>query len=161
MVMYEVGFKCPGCAKKRPSHAQQVNARHYLICIFSGLIAGHAYGWLFPWLIAILGAFRFFGIPVLCWLLSYALGQAAGRLSQRLLRFKYQSVLIGISLLSTIAGLLLSPVLYTLQGAWELIWSAMNVGGGTSVELFLLGNGLNLLSAGFFLRGLIRPLQSP
>jgi hypothetical protein len=161
MVMYEVGFKCPGCAKKRPSHAQQVDARHYLIGVAGGLITGNAYGWLFPRLSATTASFQFLGVPVLNWLLSYSLGQLAGRLIQQLLRFKHQTILTGFVLCFAMAGLALSPFLQALQGAWELIWSAINTSGETSVELFLLGPGLNLLSAVFFLRGMLQPLKSP
>lgn len=161
MVMYEVGFKCPGCAKKRPNHAQQVDTSHYVIGFAGGFVAGQVYGWLFPWLSLTLGMFRFFGIPVLFWGLSYVLGQLTGRLMQRGLRYKYQTTLTGTILLSAVIGLLFTPFQQALQVTWDTVQSAMNAGNGTSIELFLLGSGLNLFSAAFFLRGLAQPFRNP
>lgn len=160
MVMYEVGFKCPTCAKKRPSHFQQAAIPHFVAGCLGGFTAGLAYGWLFFQFGPLLGAFRFLGIPILLWILSYLLGQTAGRLLQRLLRYKYQHALTGCVLAFSGLGLLLSPFMQVLQPALEVL-GTLGAGGGTSVELFLLGRGLSLAGAVFFLRGLFQPFKAP
>lgn len=159
MVMYEVGFKCPGCAKKRPSHSEKVKATHYIIGILGALIAGQLYGWLFPWFTLTFGIMRFFGIPVLCWLLSYVAGLLIGRGIQRLLRYKHHNMLTSSVLLVATLSLLGTPLQGAIQSTWETISSALNAGGDTSIELFLLGDGLILFSAVFFLRGLSQPFR--
>jgi hypothetical protein len=159
MVMYEVGFKCPSCAKKRPSHSEKVEAIHYVIGISGGLCAGQLYGWLFPWFTLTFGFMRFFGIPVLCWLLSYVAGLLISRGLQRLLRYKHHVPLTSLILLAATLSLLGTPLQESVQSTWEIISSALNAGGDTSIELFLLGNGLILFSAVFFLRGLSQPFR--
>ncbi|HEY9746378.1 MAG TPA: hypothetical protein V6C99_09190 [Oculatellaceae cyanobacterium] len=55
-------------------------------------------------------------------------------------------------------GLLCSPFQAALQSAITVLESAAHSGSGLSIELYLLGVGLDLLSSYFFLRGLLHPL---
>lgn len=157
MVMYEVGFKCPGCAKKRPSHSEQVSGAHAAIAIGLSLLAGFVYGWLHPLLMG-LGVIQFFGIPILAFLLAYGLGMAAGNLIQRLIRFKIQRWLSWSVLLASLIGTFFSPFLLNLLEFATFALSSQNaLNAGTSSSLYVFTHGVKLLGAFIFARGLARP----
>lgn len=161
MVMYEVGFKCPSCAKKRPSHSEKLESWHYAITIAGCTGAGQLYGWLHPWLSTLFGGIGIFGIPVVCWLIAYALGKALGKLIQKLLKHKHHPYLIISAFLGALAGLLWqTPYATALSSALEAVFSFFS-GLGTSIEFYLLGPALFLVSGFLFLRGLLEPFQKP
>jgi hypothetical protein len=159
MVMYEVGFKCPACAKKRPSHAEQVAGRQTATAAGLALLAGFLYGWLHPWLMAI-GFIRIFGIPVLAFLLAYGLGMAAGNGIQRLIGYKLQRRLAWAVVISALAGVMMSPFLFQVTYLIAILSSVQDaLHAGTSAPLSLFTRGAELLGAYLFIRGLARPFR--
>lgn len=162
MVMYEVGFKCPGCAKKRPSHLAQVALRHWLTAGAVGLGLGLGYGWLHPWLMAI-GVLRIFGLPVLAFLLAYGLGKSAGGLAHRLAGYKRNWKLSLLVVFSVLAGAFLAlPFQTELMNVWEVVGSASSNPylSGTSSAFYVLGPALRLLGLYFFVQGIYRAFQA-
>jgi len=161
MVMYEVGFKCPDCARKRPSHMTRVGMPQFgLVGLFS-LGTGYVYGWLHPWLMGI-GVFRVFGIPVVAFLLAYWLGRGVGGGLQRIVKYKINPLLGWMAVLGGLTGLLLAgPFLAEVLAVLEVVGGASNNPylAGTSSVLYLLGPGLRLLGACFFLRGVYRAFR--
>ncbi len=161
MVMYEVGFKCPSCAKKRPSHMEQVERWHYVVIPCLALLAGFVYGWLHPWLMGLLP--RLMGFPVLALILVYALGVGAGRLMQRLIRYKVNRRLALLVALGASVGVMAgTPFLWALGEFISVLLSSQNAEGlGGSVAFYVMGRGIELLGGFFFIRGLCRPFQRP
>jgi hypothetical protein len=162
MVMYEVGFKCPGCAKKRPSHLAQVEPRHWLAAGIAGIGLGLGYGWLHPWLMAI-GVLRILGLPILAFLLAYGLGKSLGGLAHRLAGHKINRKLTTLALLCTLAGAALAlPLQAEVMSILEVLGSASNNPYlfGTSSDFYMLGPALRLLGLFFFLQGLYRAFQT-
>lgn len=161
MVMYEVGFKCPGCARKRPSHITQVSRLQFGIIGLFGVAIGHVYGWLHPWLMGI-GLFRIFGLPILGFVLAYMLGKGAGNGLQRIVGHKINPLLGWTAVAGCLAGLLLAgPFLVELLSLVEVVSSISDnpYMVGTSSALYVLGPGLRLLGASFFLRGVYRAFR--
>lgn len=161
MVMYEVGFKCPGCAKKRPSHVAQVEPRHWLTVGIAGIGLGLGYGWLHPWLMAI-GVLRIFGLPVLAFLLAYGLGKSLGGLAHRLAGHKINRKLSACVVLCALVGAALALPLQTeVMAILEVVGSTSNNPylSGTSSDFFMLGPALRLLGLLFFVQGLYRAFQ--
>lgn len=160
--MYEVGFKCPDCAKKRPSHLAQVKAQHWLAAGVAGICLGFGYGWLHPWLMAI-GVLRIFGLPILAFLLAYGLGKSAGGLAYRLAGHKMSRALGWTALAACLFGTLLAaPLQQEVLAVVEIIGNISNNpdGAGTSSAFYFLGPGLRLLGLFFFLRGFYRAFQA-
>jgi hypothetical protein len=159
MVMYEVGFKCPDCAKKRPSHAEQVAGWQGLTAAGLALLAGFLYGWVHPWLMAI-GMIRIYGIPVLALLLAYGLGMAAGNGIQRIIGYKLQRRLSWTVMLSALVGVMMSPFLFQVVEFFIVLLSTQDVlHSGTSASLYIFSRGIELLGAYIFIRGLARPFR--
>ncbi|WP_303672682.1 B-box zinc finger protein [Vampirovibrio chlorellavorus] len=155
MVMYEVGFKCLVCARKRPNSLEQVQTRHWLAAGFSSLGFGWLYGWLHPVLMSV-GLLWFLGLPILAVLVTYALGQQAGRLSHRVSGHKRHRGLAGLAFSSALLGAFLAaPIQSELGMLWSVISSAASdpAVSGTSSTLYVLGQGLRLLGLIAFLRG--------
>jgi hypothetical protein len=155
MVMYEVGFKCPKCARKRPNTLQQVQAKHWLAGGFSSLGLGWLYGWLHPVLMSV-GLLWFFGLPILAVLLTYALGQQAGGLAHRLSGYKRHQGLVWLAFSGAILGAFLAA---PIQSEVGMLWTVLSTTisdpavSGTSSTLYVLGQGLRLLGLVAFLRG--------
>ncbi len=161
MVMYEVGFKCPTCAKKRPSHLEQVSGVLLLRVVPLGLLAGFGYGWLHPWLMGV-GVLHFFGIPVLAFLLAYGLGKGLGGWLHRMVLHKIHPALSLLLVLGAVVGVLLaSPFQQEVLAVWSIVGSLSENPylAGNSSSLYVLGPGLRLLGAFFFIRGLYRAFQ--
>lgn len=161
MVMYEVGFKCPVCARKRPSHIMQVSRLQFGIIALFGVAIGHVYGWLHPWLMGI-GLFRIFGLPILGFVLAYLLGKGAGNGLQRIVGHKINPLLGWTAVGGCLAGLLMAgPFLLELFSLFGVVGSISNnpYSSGTSSALYVLGPGLRLLGAFFFLRGVYRTFR--
>lgn len=161
MVMYEVGFKCPHCAKKRPSHLTRVQPSSLIQVGLFALGIGYVYGWLHPWLMSI-GILRIFGIPVLSFILAYLIGKSLGGALHRLSQYKIHPALSLCLVLGSAAGIVLAPPFQqAFLSVWEVVFS--NAGDsasfGTSSSLYLLGPGLRLLGALFFVRGLYQAFQ--
>ncbi len=155
MVMYEVGFKCPTCARKRPNSLEQVKAKQWLAGGFSSVGLGWLYGWLHPVLMSV-GLLWFFGLPILAVLVAYALGKQAGSLAHRAAGYKRHRGLAWLAFSGAILGALLAA---PIQSEWWMLWTVLSTASndpavsGTSSTLYVLGQGLRLLGLFGFLRG--------
>lgn len=162
MVMYEVGFKCPVCAKKRPNSLEQVQAKHWLAAGLCSVGLGWLYGWLHPVIMSV-GLLWFFGLPILAVLVTYALGQQAGSLAHRAAGYKRRRELAKLAFSGAMLGALLaSPIQAELWMLWSVISTASNdpAISGTSGTLYVLGQGLRLLGVVAFLRGFRQAFRS-
>lgn len=160
MVMYEVGFKCPGCARKRPSHIQQVSGRQFGLTALFSVAIGYVYGWLHPYLMGI-GVLRLFGLPILAFFLAYGLGRALGNGLSRVVGSKINFSLGWVAMAGCLMGMFLAgPFLAEVLNLFAVAESASNPYlAGSSSAFYLLGPGLRFLGAFFFLRGLYRAFQ--
>ncbi len=160
MVMYEVGFKCPACAKKRPSHLVAVTSLQILGTSLACVLMGWICGWIFTFALAVL-PIRIFMFPVLGYLALYGLGQLCGHGLQRLLHYKYSPKLIVCVLLAVVAGLLLSsPVQMLLMGTVELVLASITphpLDTGSSSVLGFLSLFSLWIGPFCFVRGLWNP----
>lgn len=157
MVMYEVGFKCPACARKRPSHLQQVSARQFGTAALFSIAIGYVYGWIHPYLMSI-GVLRILGLPVLAFFLAYGLGRAVGNGLNRVAGSKMNLALGRGVVGGCLIGMLLAePFRMELQSLLAVVENASNPYlAGSSSALYVLGPGLRFLGAFFFLRGVYR-----
>ncbi len=162
MVMYEAGFKCPACAKSRPSHAQKVTSVQYAVAILGALAMGYGYGFLNWGLLAFL-PFRPFGIPVLAFLVAYGLGVLGGHLLQKGLRYRLNHWLVLAVALSAALGLLVNP------GFMGILRESIQVAMAPQDDL-LMGSSSGFyffavfkqgFAAFLFVRGLCRPFFLP
>lgn len=157
MVMYEVGFKCPDCARKRPNHVTQVHAWQYGVICIGAIVLGFVYGNVQPWLLALI-PFGFFGIPILAFFLAYSMGRAAGEGLQRLIGNKLGMRLLGIAAISASIGVLFSgPIQAQVFNILGILLTPQTAGRlGSDSSLYLLGQGLQFVGPFLFIKGLCR-----
>lgn len=157
MVMYEAGFKCPACARKRPAHISQIAAWQGLLAGFGSVMLGFVYGWLHPFLFGFIPTVL--GLPVLACILAFALGYGLGQVLHRLIRYKisrWLGLMVGCGVF---LGALLAPAMQFLIAEFLTLLQSMQIvgGNGGSVEFYLVRQGLQWLGPFLFARGLSRP----
>jgi hypothetical protein len=160
MIMYEVGFKCPVCARKRTAHVSQVAPWQYGLLGLGALLAGYGYGWLNPFLVAMV-PFRPFGVPILAFILAYGLGRGSGELIQKGIRYKLGVAPLSVAGFAAAVGLLCSaPVLAQLMGLLTVFQSIQDpIRSGSESAFYMVGQGLLLLGPCLFVRGLCRAFR--
>lgn len=157
MVMYEAGFKCPGCAGKRQSHIITTQAWHRIVAGILAFLAGFGYGFLHPNLMAF-AFFRIWMIPVLALILAYLIGKWTGNIIHKLVQYKMGGLMSAIVVMGGTAGLLLGPFHQELLAMLAVLNSVQQAGlGQTSAVYYVLGQGFNLLAGYLFIRGLRYP----